>query len=185
MGIVNYILLIVLRLLNVYFRLIFRSLDPLILKFVGPPTHVTKITYFSFSSMLKTQRVSFLVWLQKQLQHIYIMHFPYTMLINRKKEQSLQTQSLSKDLKRSISCIFLDKIKIYLSSATFIYQRIIFFLYVKQKLPAQNDAAQSASCLQCLLQVRLFKDCPPFFFSMPKTIELSHVYMFIWGTGDE
>ena len=54
MGIVNYILLIVLRLLNVYFRLIFRSLDPLILKFVGPPTHVTKITYFSFPSMLKT-----------------------------------------------------------------------------------------------------------------------------------
>ena len=54
MGIVNYILLIVLRLLNVYFRLIFRSLDPLILKFVGPPTHVTKITYFSFPSMPTT-----------------------------------------------------------------------------------------------------------------------------------
>ena len=54
MGIVNYILLIVLRLLNVYFRLIFRSLDPLILKFVGLPTHVTKITYFSFPTMLKT-----------------------------------------------------------------------------------------------------------------------------------
>ena len=77
MGIVNHILLIVLRLLNVYFRLIFRSLDPLILKFVGPPTHVTKITYFSFPSMLKTQRVSFLVWLQKQLQHTYIRNaFP-------------------------------------------------------------------------------------------------------------
>ena len=54
MGIVNYILLVVLRLLNVYFRLIFRSLDPLILKFVGLPTHVTKITYFSFPTMLKT-----------------------------------------------------------------------------------------------------------------------------------
>ena len=54
MGIVNHILLIVLRLLNVYFRLIFRSLDPLILKFVGPPTHVTKITYFFFPSMPKT-----------------------------------------------------------------------------------------------------------------------------------
>ena len=54
MGIVNYILLIVLRLLDVYFHLIFRSLDPLILKFVGPPTHVTKITYFFFPSMPKT-----------------------------------------------------------------------------------------------------------------------------------
>ena len=54
MGIVNYILLIVLRLLYLYFRLIFRYLDPLISKFVGPPTHVTKITYFSFPSMLKT-----------------------------------------------------------------------------------------------------------------------------------
>ena len=53
-GIVNYILLIVLRLLIVYFGLIFRSLDPLILKFAGLPTHVTKITYISFSTMLKT-----------------------------------------------------------------------------------------------------------------------------------
>ena len=51
MGIVNHILLIVLRLLNVYFRLIFRSLDPLFLKFVGPPTHVTKITFlFPFNA---------------------------------------------------------------------------------------------------------------------------------------
>ena len=51
MGIVNYILYIVLRLLNLYFRLIFRFLDPLILKFVGPPTHVTNhLLLFPFNA---------------------------------------------------------------------------------------------------------------------------------------
>ena len=42
------------------------------------------------------------------------MHFPHTMLINPKKKEKSKVyrrMSLSGDLKRIISCIFLDKIK--------------------------------------------------------------------------
>ena len=71
MGIVNYILLIVLRLLNMYFRLIFRSLDPLILKFVCLPTRVTKKHLFLFPYNAENLAGKF-PWLVVEIATTYI-----------------------------------------------------------------------------------------------------------------